>query len=100
MAADEIRADYDQLAQVASKFSNQSQAIQEMTQSVRQSMESLRDGWEGRGSQAFFSEMQSEVLPAVGRLRQALAQAAQVTQKISQTVKQAEEEASSPFRAM
>ena len=26
MAADEIRADYDQLAQVASKFSNQSQA--------------------------------------------------------------------------
>ena len=41
--------------------------------------------------------MQSEVLPAVGRLRQALAQAAQITQKISQTVKQAEEEASSPF---
>jgi WXG100 family type VII secretion target len=98
MAAEEIRADYDQLAQVASRFTNQSQQIQQMTQNVQRSMESLRGGWEGRGSQAFFNEMQGKVLPGVNRLNQALQQAARVTQQISNTVRQAEDEASAPFK--
>ncbi len=99
MAAEEIRADYDQLAQVANRFNAQSQQIQQMTQNVQRSMETLRGGWEGRGSQAFFNEMQGKVLPGVGRLHQALGQAARVTQQIAQTVQQAEEEASAPFKA-
>ena len=98
MAAEEIRADYDQLAQVASRLTNQSQQIQQMTQNVQRSMETLRTGWEGRGSQAFFNEMQSKVLPGVNRLHQALEQAARVTQQISNTVRQAEDEASAPFK--
>lgn len=98
MAAEEIRADYEQLSQVASRFATQGQQIQQMTQKVHKSMETLKSGWEGRGSQAFFNEMQSKVLPGVNRLQQALQEAARVTQQISQTVKQAEEEASSPFR--
>ena len=98
MPADEIRADYDQLAQVSSRFQNQSQATQEMIQSVRSSMDELKGGWEGRGSNAFFSEMQGEVLPAVNRLRQAMQEASRITRQIAQTVKQAEEEASSPFK--
>lgn len=98
MAAEEIRADYDQLVQVVNRFNAQGQQIQQMTQNVQRSMETLRGGWEGRGSQAFFNEMQGNVLPGVNRLHQALAQAARVTQQISQTVKQAEEEASAPFR--
>lgn len=98
MAAEEIRADYDQLAQVASRLTNQSQQIQQMTQNVQRSMETLRGGWEGRGSQAFFNEMQGKVLPGVNRLHQALQQAARVTQQISNTVRQAEDEASAPFK--
>ncbi|MER2599644.1 MAG: WXG100 family type VII secretion target [Caldilineales bacterium] len=98
MAAEEIRADYEQLSQVANRFGTQSQQIQQMTQRVQKSMETLKSGWEGRGSQAFFNEMQGKVLPGVNRLQQALQEAARVTQQISQTVKQAEEEASSPFR--
>lgn len=100
MAAEEIRADYDQLAQVANRFNQQSQQIQQMTQNVKRSMETLRSGWEGRGSQAFFNEMQGNVLPGTDRLYKALAQASRVTQQISQTVKQAEEEASAPFKVM
>lgn len=99
MPADEIKANYDQLAQVASRFQNQSQATQEMIQSVRSSMDELKGGWEGRGSNAFFSEMQGEVLPAVNRLRQALQEASRVTNQIVQAVKQAEDEASAPFKA-
>ena len=98
MAAEEIRADYDQLAQVASRLTNQSQQIQQMTQNVQRSMETLRGGWEGRGSQAFFNEMQGKVLPGANRLHQALQQAARVTQQISNTVRQAEDEASAPFK--
>lgn len=97
--SDEIKADYDQLENVASRFANQSQAIQQMLQKVRSSMEKLDDAWEGRGRDAFFQEMQSEVLPASQRLQEVLDEASQVTKSIVQTVKQAEEEASTPFRS-
>jgi WXG100 family type VII secretion target len=97
--ADEIRADYDRLEQVASQFANQSQAIGQMLQNVRGSMDPLESGgWIGRGSDAFFSEMNGEVLPASERLRDALDEASRVTRQIIQRVKQAEDEASSPFR--
>lgn len=96
---DEIRADYDRLEQLANQFANQSQAIQQMLQNVRGSMDPLQSGgWIGRGSDAFFSEMQSEVLPGSQRLQEALDEASRVTKQIVQTVKQAEEEAASPFR--
>lgn len=97
--ADEIRADYDQLDQVASRFANQSQAIQQMLQKVKSSMDKLEGNWVGLGSEAFFQEMQSLVLPASQRFQNALQEASQVTRRISQTVKTAEEDASSPFRS-
>jgi WXG100 family type VII secretion target len=97
--ADEIRADYEQLQEVATRFANQSQATQDMLQRVRNSMSKLEDGgWIGRGSDAFFNEMNGEVLPATERLRQALEEGSQATNKIVQVVRQAEEEASSPFK--
>jgi WXG100 family type VII secretion target len=71
-----------------------------MLEKVRSSMSKLEDGgWIGRGSDAFFQEMNSEVLPASLRLQEVLDEASQVTRAIVQIVQQAEEEASSPFRA-
>lgn len=97
---DEIKADYDRLEQLAGRFANQAQVIQQMLQGVRGSMDPLESGgWVGRGSDAFFSEMNSEVLPASERLQQALEEANRVTKHIIQTVKQAEEEAGSAFKA-
>lgn len=98
---DEIRADYDQLEQVASQFANQSQAIQQMSQNIRSSMDPLEGGgWIGRGADAFLAEMQSMVIPANERLEQALDEANRVTKQIVQIVRQAEEDSSSPFRVM
>ena len=68
--ADEIRADYDQLKNVAERFSRQSEAVTQMMRSVQGSMSKLKDGWIGRGPDTFFAEMGDEVLPAVGRLKQ------------------------------
>jgi WXG100 family type VII secretion target len=70
-----------------------------MLQQVRCSMDKLKSDWIGRGSEAFFSEMDGEVLPAVVRLQQALQQANQVSKEIVQTMQQADEEASSPFKS-
>lgn len=97
--AEEIRADYEQLETIASQFAKQAQAIQQMLQKVQKSMDELEnDGWIGRGSDAFFSEMQGEVLPASNRLHDALEEANRVTKEIIQTVQQAEDEACSPFK--
>lgn len=97
--ADEIRGDYEQLQQVSQKFNAQAQAIEQMTQKVKQSMSKLEGSWEGRGSDSFFREMTQLVLPGVTRLKSALSQAAQATAKIAQTLKQAEEEASGLFKS-
>ncbi len=96
--ADEIKADYDQLEQIVSKFANQAQEIQQMIQQVKSGMEKLDPDWIGRGSKAFFNEMRSEVVPATLRLQQALEEASRVTKEISHTMQQADEDASSPFR--
>jgi len=97
--ADEIKADYEQLEQVAHKFAHQSQEIQQMMQQVRGGMDKLNDDWIGRGSKAFFSEMRDKIIPAMVRLQQALEEGNRVTKEISQTMQQADEEASSPFRS-
>lgn len=98
--SDEIRADYEQLEQVANKFAQQQQEIQQMLQRVRASMSKLENGgWIGRGSQAFFSEMNGKVLPASQRLQQALGEANRGVKDIVRTVQQAEDEASAVFRS-
>jgi WXG100 family type VII secretion target len=98
--ADEIRAAYDQLDEVANRYANQSQAVEQLLQKVRSSMAPLEDGgWVGRGSDAFFQEMNSEVLPASQRLQDVLAEASQVTRAVAQIIQQAEDEASSLFRS-
>jgi len=98
--SDEIKANYEELNKIAARFGNESQAINQMLQKVRGGMDPLENGgWQGRGSDSFFSEMNSEVIPATQRLQKALAEASRVTKEIVNTMKDAEEEASSPFRS-
>ncbi|MBI1294614.1 WXG100 family type VII secretion target [bacterium] len=97
--SDQIQADYEQLEQVAAKFAQQADSVAQMIQSVRGSMDKLENGgWIGRGSSAFFAEMNNKVLPGTQRLQTALTEAGRATQEISNLVKQAEDEASTPFR--
>lgn len=96
---DEIRADYDQLGQVASRFVNQSQAIEGMLRTLRSRFEKLERGdWVGEGADAFFAEMHGEVLPAITRLITALAEGSQVTKEIGQHMHEAEDQGSAVFR--
>lgn len=96
---DRVEADYDQLDNIANQFGNQGDVLQQMLAKVQSAMEALTEGgWEGRGSDAFYQEMEGEVLPASQRLQQAMEEAQRVTQYISQTMQQAEDDACSPFR--
>lgn len=97
--ADIIQADFEQLAQIAKRFGQQADNTTQTLQSIARVLDRLKNGdWIGRGSTAFFAEMETEVLPAVNRLFEALTQAGSVTHDISNTIQQADEEASSPFR--
>jgi len=96
--ADEIRADYTQLQQVATQFSRQATAINRMQQQMKHSLGGLQGNWIGHGSEAFFSEMRDKVLPATQRLADALRAAQKVTQQISQVLRAAEEDAAAPFQ--
>ena len=97
--AEVIRVDYEALTKIASQFQNEAEAIQQILQMIRGSMTPLQNGgWIGQGSDAFFNEMESDILPAVGRLTDALTQAGGVSRQISEIMQSAEEEAGSPFR--
>lgn len=94
-----IQAQYDQLEQIAVRFGRQAEATAQMTLRVEQSVRSLQaGGWEGRGAAAFFGEMDGVVAPSAHRLTAALQQASSVTRSIAQILRQAEEEASAPFK--
>jgi WXG100 family type VII secretion target len=96
--ADEIRADYQQLQQVATQFSKQATAINQMRAQVKRSMNALHGNWIGKGSESFFSEMNDKVMPGTERLYKALQEASKITKQIAQTMKQAEDDAAAPFK--
>ncbi len=96
---DLVRCDYEKLDQIAGRFGTEANLIESMYTELQSRMAPLEDGgWVGKGSDAFFAEMSQVVLPAVQRLRAALAEADNVTQRIVIIMQTAEEEASSPFK--
>lgn len=97
--SNEVRGVYGDLFQVANRFAGAEADVMATLQRVRSAMAPLENGsWIGRGFDSFSREMRSEVIPAVQRLQQSLGEAARVTSAIAQTLHQADEEASSPFR--
>lgn len=99
MGADIIQANYEELETIATRFGHWADCNVEMSGRVRQGIEKLRHGdWIGKGSEAFFKEMDGEVLPALNRLTLALQQSEDVVNEIIFILREAEEEAASVFR--
>ncbi len=96
--SDKFQAKYDEIDQVAGQFAAQAEEVHDVLQKVTSNMRNLESKWIGRGSEAFFSEMVGEVLPATRRLQEALNEAERISRQISQLVKQAEQDCSAPFR--
>lgn len=99
MPADVIQVQYDHLSQVASQFGRTAEGVAATQQQVQRSAQALRQGgWEGRGSAAFFGEMDGKITPAVQRLIVALQEAHKVSTQIGYLMRQAEEDAARPFK--
>ncbi len=100
MPAPKVRADFDLLNNIATRFSGESDNIKQMQSSITQAMSALEGGdWVGPGATAFYAEMREAVLPAVQRLVAALGEAGTTATKIGRTVKQAETDAARQLRS-
>jgi WXG100 family type VII secretion target len=100
MTSPRVRADYDGLAKLSQAFARQAAETEKTLQSIQNNLRTLRSGdWIGTGANAFFAEMDQQVLPSLRRLATALNEADRVTRQMSQVMKQAEEEAARLFQA-
>ncbi len=98
MSNDTVRSDHDELKTIQTTLSSQGDTLESMNQNLQACLDTLQGGdWIGRGANACFAEMNGSVMPSLKRLRQAMAEAARVTGQISQTMQQAEDDASNVF---
>lgn len=99
MPAPKVRGQYAELNQIAQAFGSHAEQINAALGRIKAAKNTLSCGdWIGRGASAFYGEMDSQVLPALQRLVNALQQAKLVTGQMSAVVKQAEEDAAACFR--
>ena len=83
---------YDDLNSIIRRFRTEQQEIDALLKQTKSKVESLHNNqWVGEGSEKWFSEMETLVLPAISKLVGALGHAADVAQKISDTIHQADE---------
>src|SRR5512134_2603878 len=100
MPANKVRAEYQALAQIAQSFGKAADQSRQTLQKLTSQVNTLQGGkWKGRGSEKFYNEMNTSLLPAMKRLVSALDQAKTITQKISRIMKDAEDAASAVFKA-
>jgi WXG100 family type VII secretion target len=100
MPAPIVRADYDELTKVAGVFGQNAEGARRALEQLRKQMETLQQGdWLGGGAQAFYAEMNGQVVPTLTRLVKALEAANQTTLQVSRIVKAAEDEAARHLRA-
>lgn len=94
MSNDIIRADYEALEQVATRFEEEADRIRRVQQALTRQVGVLRaGGWTAEAAERFFQDMDNDVSPAVGRLFQSLKQSSTTTRQIVAIFKNAEEAA-------
>ena len=92
------RIDYPAMQGIVKQFQNDQNDISNLLSQTKNKVETLHGNlWMGEAADKFFQEMEGTVLPAMGRLVAALGRAGEVTQKVSDTIRQSDEETKSFF---
>nr|MCW1971163.1 WXG100 family type VII secretion target [Anaerolineae bacterium] len=95
MPASMIKADYNQLTDIAKQFGGESDQLNAMVNAIKQGLDPLQGGdWQGVGAELFYAEMNNEVLPALQRLAKAMSAAQNTCNKILGMMQRAEDDAS------
>lgn len=99
MPTPRIRSDYAVLQTIIQTFAKEANDLKQVLTRLKQSTETLRGGdWVGTGATAFYQEMDTQMLPATGRLVAALTNAGRTTQQMLQIMQNAERDAAMCFR--
>lgn len=94
--SDEIQVNYEELKKLATIFSQRSDYIQKLIKTLDGHISNLRSGgFIGVGANAFYAEMDKDVMPGLVNLYQALAEAKQTLEQLTVDFSNAEEEARS-----
>ena len=94
--ANVVRVEYEVLAEVASRLSAEADQARKIGARLGQAADNLkRTAWTGKGADAFYREVEGNILPAYRRLETALKEASTTLKALSQMFQQAEQEAAS-----
>ncbi|MBW6472845.1 MAG: WXG100 family type VII secretion target [Anaerolineaceae bacterium] len=97
--ADRTELNGEQLAQMMKKFQSEADELNQLLSQTRNKIGTLRSsGWVGRGSDQFYNEMESLVLPAVQRLVAALNAASNQVNAILKIYDDAQNQAQSLYK--
>ncbi len=87
------QVNYDEMQAIIQSLKAEHDEIMQLLNQTRGKVEALHNNqWIGQGADRFFGEMEQTVLPAMGRLGNALNTAAGVAQQIITIIHQADEE--------
>jgi WXG100 family type VII secretion target len=90
----DIHVDYDELEGVTSRLAQQAEEADAALRNCRSCLETLQSGaWIGKGANAFFTEMENDILPAQQRLYEALSFSNEMFNAVHNTIKQGEDDA-------
>lgn len=99
--AEKTECNYEEMQAIVKQFQSEADAINQLLNQTRSKAQALHgDQWVGRGANQFNTEMEQLVLPALGRMVHALHQAANTANRIADTYREAEEEASNSFKSL
>lgn len=97
--AEKTEINYQEMERIIRVFQKEEADIRQLLQQMNRRADALHgDNWIGRGSDKFHAEMEGLVLPALGRLAQALDTAGNTAKQILDTYRRAEEEAGNGFK--
>lgn len=97
--SDQVRVEYEQMTNVASRFAKQADAVQHLLQVLVGKLDPLRNGsFKGEAATSFYAEMDNVLLPAVQKLQALLTESSATTKEAAQIFRQADQEASSRFK--
>lgn len=93
MSAPVVQVQYATLQGIAQTFAQLAERTEDIHNQVRRQMSALESGWEGEGSERFFEEMQTKVLPRTKRLQATFTETKQTLHHMMQIFQEAEENA-------
>jgi WXG100 family type VII secretion target len=90
---------YEEASSIAKNIHNDGDDLVQLHSQTRQRVHALRSEWIGEAADAFFEEMESELLPAMQRVSGALFLGEEILNKIMKIIHEADEETAQYFKS-